>query len=136
MSRATITFEELLALAEGDRGAPKAPSPSLLPAPIYSLGGSDLSELASWLPGFLLQGSFSGGKFLRSEGEVLGLIADFSRQNKCKAWTLTVHPSVLSTLPPSLRSRAAAASPASPPDHLWITWSDFAQGRWRPDTVR
>ena len=135
--RTTITFEELLRLASNPTPTPApTPTPSKLPPPIYSLGDQNLSELASWLPGFLLQGSFEGGRFVRDEEEVLDLIGDFSRQNRCRKWTLTVHPSVLSTLPETLRSRASAASPGSPVDHLWVTWEDYAQGRWRPDTVR
>ena len=136
MTRTTITFAELLQLKGNPTPAPTlTPAASPLPPPIYSLD-LDGHPAADWLPGFLLQGSFEGGEFLRTEEEVLDLIDDFSRQNRCRKWTLTVHPSVLPTLPPTLRSRASAASPASPVDHLWITWADFAQGRWRPDTVR
>ena len=134
--RTTITFAELLQLGAKQPPTPAStPPPSNLPPPIYSLD-LDGHPAADWLPGFLLQGSFEGGQFLRDEEEVLDLIQDFGRANRCKRWTATVHPSVINKLPPTLRSRASAASPASPVDHLWITWADFAQGRWRPDTVR
>ena len=136
MTRTTITFAELLQLAANPTPTPApTPTPSPLPPPIYSLN-LDGHPAADWLPGFLLQGSFSGGEFLRDEDEVLDLIRDFGKANRCKRWTATVHPSVIDLLPPKLRERASAASPGSPPDHLWITWEDYAQGRWRPDTVR
>lgn len=106
-----------------------------IPPPIESL---DLGGHAAmdWIPGFLLQGSFALGEFVRDEQEILNKIKDFGQTNHCKRWVATVHPSVLHKLPESLRKQAKPASPASPVDHLWITWDDYPQGKWRPDTVR
>lgn len=134
MSHATITMEELLALAEERRAAPETRSP--LPEPVYSLEDPTIPALASWIPGFLLPGSFTPSSFLRDEEDVLGLIADFAKTNKCRKWHLSAHPSVIHLLPTTLRARATAGNAGAPVGDLWVVFEDFGQGRWRPDTVR